>query len=264
LNNIRSITWIIPNLYLNKEILDKFGQVILDVVHKKTCHNLQSILSGYSNPTHPYAQLFLEYAQLNEHAKKIVNKLLLEAVNKTIANFLFFLSDFDQLDASDTIVVNVYYADKNKNKTSIAGIMNTMHYENYAGLFSCEWLEKFATFKDEIAPENPRRIEHIKVFPSNSKCVEEFVAIKQSVSQFDMENKIAEVRNKTKREMSSLLGSSYLCGYLVHRFPEMKPEQWNEIEKIGNNNGDRFSDMFDKALESQSLETYIEELRVLW
>jgi hypothetical protein len=243
----------------DKEILNKFGQVIMELVHKKTCQNIQWILSGYSNPTDSDAELFLEYAKLDDCVKSVINKLLLVSVNKAIANFLFVLSDFDRLgEYRDSIAINTYYVDREGNKKRIVEI-----YDNWSGIFSCEWKEQSVTFKNEIAPENPRRIEHIKVFPSTSKNIDELVTTKQSVSQFDIENMMAEVREKTKREMSSLLGSSYLLDYLAHRFPEMKPEHWNEIEKIGNDNGDRFSNMFSKALESQSLENYIEYLRTL-
>jgi hypothetical protein len=246
----------------NKEILDKLGKVIMELVHTKTCHNIQAILSGYSSPNSHNAELFLEYADLDNSAKKVTNKLLLQAVNYAIANFLFVLTDFDSQDEyCDTIAINTYYIDTDGNKKRIVKI-----YDNLMGLFSCDWVEQLAIFKEEIAPEKPRRIDLIKVFPAVKKNIgntsqEE----QQNLSQFDIENMIAKVRHETKEEESYLSGSFYLMQYLTHRFfPNMKPEQWNEIEQIGNHDGDRFSEMFEMALKCQSLETYIEEIRVRW
>jgi hypothetical protein len=248
----------------SKEVLDKFGKVIMELVHQKTCQNIQWILSGYSNPNDPDAKLFLEYADLDDKAQSIINKLLLRAVNSTIANFLFMLSDFDHLNEScDSITINSYYTDKEGNKKRIVEL-----YDNWSGLFSCEWLEYWANFKYEIAPENPRNIDRIKIFPNQSENIEDLVHNKQqnqSLSEFDIENMIANAHNETKKEMQYRLGSLYLIKYLTNRFlPNMKPEQWNEIEQIGNHDGDRFSAMFDMALKCQSLEAYIEEIRTRW
>jgi hypothetical protein len=244
----------------DKEILDKFGKMIMELVHTKTCHNIQAILSGYSNPNTRNAELFLEYANLDDNAKKVTNKLLLHAVNNAIANFLFVLTDFDCLDEyRDTIAINTYYIDTNGNRKRIVKI-----YDNLMGLFSCDWIEQLATFKEEIAPENPRRIDFIKVFPTVKKNIDNTCQDEQqNLSQFDIENMIAKVIEETKKEMRYRLGSLYLIKYLTNRFlPNMKPEQWDEIEQIGNHDEERFSVMFDMAMNSQSLESYIEELRV--
>jgi hypothetical protein len=247
----------------NEEILDRLGKVVMEFVHTKTCKNIQSILSGYYAHS-PCAELFLEYTNLDDSAKKVTNKLLLEAVNYAIANFLFVLTDFDCLDEyRDTIAINTYYIDTEGNRKRIVKI-----YDNLMGLFSCDWIEQLATFKDEIAPENPRRTECIKVFPTTDKNIANNTAEQneqQNLSPFDVENMIAKARQETREEESCLAGSYYLMQYLMHRFlPNMKPEQWNEIEKIGNSDGERFSEMFEMALDCQSLETYIEEIKKRW